>query len=69
MAHAWRPDVVYAREVLVRRCDRDGFIQALDRVLASGDTAARCLLDRLALEQAALLRQGAERLFAERKSP
>ncbi len=62
-------DVVYAREVLVRRWDCDGFIQALDRVLASGDTAARCLLDRLALEQATLLRQAAERLFAERKSP
>ena len=61
--------VVYAREVLVRRSDRDGFIQALDRVLASGDTAARCLLDRLALEQAALLRAGAERLLAERKIP
>ena len=49
-------DVFYAREVLARGTDREAFDNQLNRVLAKGEAGARCLLDRLALEEAKRLR-------------
>jgi hypothetical protein len=59
-------DVLYAREVLARESNRQAFDNQLDRVLAQGEGGARCLLDRLALEEAKRLREDPNPLSGEK---